>query len=305
MTVIHSARRRHLHQEGAGYTAFAAFNTLLLVLCCIVTLYPIYYVVVASISEADILGRNFGLLLFPVGQWNIHAYELVFRNSLVVSGFANTMFILIVGLAINMVCTCLGAYLLALKGSLLSKPIGFLILFTMYFSGGIVPTYLNVQSFGLIDSLWSLIIPGAISTYNLLIMRSAFSAVPDSLVEAAKLDGASHFRILTQVFLPLSGATLAVMVLYYAVGHWNAWFHASLYISDSKKYPLQLVLRQILLLNQNSEMAANTTDTGELAKYAESVKYALIVVSSAPILLLYPFLQKFFAKGVMVGALKG
>ena len=154
------------------------------------------------------------------------------------------------------------------------------------------------------DSLWALIIPVSINTYNLLIMRSAFASVPDSLVEAAKLDGASHFRILTQVFLPLSGATLAVMVLYYAVGHWNAWFRASLYIHDTHKYPLQLVLRQILLLNQNSELAA-TSDAGELAKYADSIKYALIVISCAPILILYPFLQRFFAKGVMVGALKG
>ena len=296
---------KKLRQEGTGYTVFTVFNTIFLILICIVTLYPMYYVVIASISEADILGRNFGLLLFPVGKINTYSYQLVFRNSLVLSGFANTFFILIVGLTFNMVLTCLGAYLLALRGSLLSKPIGILILFTMYFSGGIVPTYLNVQSFGLMNSLWALIITDAINTYNLLIMRSAFASVPDSLIEAAKLDGASHVRILTQVFIPLSGATLAVMVLYYAVGHWNAWFRASLYISDSKKYPLQLVLRQILLLNQNSEMAANTTDTGELAKYADSVKYALIVISCAPILVLYPFLQKFFAKGVMVGALKG
>lgn len=178
-----------------------------------------------------------------------------------------------------------------------------LILFTMYFSGGIVPTYLNIRERGLMDTLWSLIIPVAIDTYNLLIMRSAFASVPDTLTETAKLDGASHFKILTRVFIPLSGATLAVMVLYYAVGHWNSWFRASLYIADPNKYPLQLVLRNILLLNQTSDMNASVTDLGELAKYAESVKYALIVVSS--LLILYPFLQKFFAEGVMVGALKG
>ena len=299
--------KRHgkLSQEGRGYQVFTLVNTLLLILIALVTLYPMYYVLIASISDADELGRQTGLLLYPVGKWNMFSYQLVFRNSLVVSGFGNTLFIVIAGLAVNMSLTCLGAYVLAQKGAMLVKPLSMLILFTMYFSGGIVPTYLNIRELGLMDSLWSLIIPVAIDTYNLLIMRSAFASVPDTLTEAARLDGASHFKILTRVFIPLSGATLAVMVLYYAVGHWNSWFRASLYIADPKKYPLQLVLRNILLLNQNSDMNASVTDLGELAKYAESVKYALIVVSSLPILILYPFLQKFFAKGVMVGALKG
>ena len=155
------------------------------------------------------------------------------------------------------------------------------------------------------DTLWSLILPGAVNTYNLLIMRSAFAAMPDSLYEAAYLDGASHARILTQVYIPLSGATMAVMVLYYGVAHWNSWFNASLYISTTSKYPLQLVLRQILILNQNSELNATMVDDGEQALYADLIKYALIVVSTLPILILYPFLQRFFAKGVMVGALKG
>ena len=303
--VSHAKKKSTLQQEGMGYRVFTVFNTILLVIATFVTLYPMYYVVVASISEADELARNFGLLLFPLGKWNVFAYELVFRNGLVVRGFLNTFFILFVGLAFNMVLTCLGAYFLSLKGSMLVKPLSMLILFTMYFSGGIVPIYMNVRDLGLMDTLWSLIIPGAINTYNMLIMRSAFAAVPDALYEAAYLDGAPHYKILSQVYIPLCGATMAVMVLYYGVGHWNSWFRASLYISDTKKYPLQLVLRQILLLNQNSDLNASVTDLGELAKYSDSVKYALIVVSSAPILLLYPFLQRFFAKGVMVGALKG
>ena len=294
-----------LSQEGRGYQVFTVVNTLALILIAIITLYPMYYVVIASISDAGEMGRQTGLLLYPVGKWNLFSYQLVFRNSLVLSGFGNTLFIVVVGLAINMAMTCLGAYVLAQKGAMLVKPLSMLILFTMYFSGGIVPTYLNIRELGLMDTLWSLIIPVAIDTYNLLIMRSAFASVPDTLTEAARLDGASHFKILTRVFIPLSGATLAVMVLYYAVGHWNSWFRASLYIADPNKYPLQLVLRNILLLNQTSDMNASVTDLGELAKYAESVKYALIVVSSLPILILYPFLQKFFAKGVMVGALKG
>ena len=298
-TLNHRARpaKSRLRQEGVGYSIFTVVNTLLLILICIITVYPMYYVVIASISEADILGRNFGLLLFPVGRINTYSYQLVFRNRLVLSGFANTFLILIGGLCFNMVLTCLGAYFLALKGAILSRPIAMLILFTMYFSGGIVPEYLNIQSLGLMDTLWALIVPVSINTYNLLIMRSAFSSVPDSLVEAAQLDGASHVRILLRVFLPLSGATLAVMVLYYAVGHWNAWFRASLFIHNTKKYPLQLVLRQILLLNQNSELAASTTDAGELAKYADSIKYALIVISCVPILVLVSLPAAVLCKG--------
>jgi putative aldouronate transport system permease protein len=297
--------RHKLSQEGVGYSVFTVFNTVFLIIATLVTLYPMYYVVVASLSDADALARNFGLLLYPLGKWNVFSYELVFRNNSVLSGFQNTFFVLFMELAFNMVLTCLGAYLLSLRGSMFARPLSFVILFTMYFSGGIVPVYLNVREFGLMDSLWSLIIPTAINTYNLLIMRSAFASIPDTLYEAAWLDGAPHWKILSQVYIPLSGATLAVMVLYYGVSHWNSWFNASLYISDTKKYPLQLVLRQILILNQNSDLSASVTDLGELAKYSDSVKYALIVVSSAPILLLYPFLQKFFAKGVMVGALKG
>ena len=294
--------RHKLSQEGVGYSVF---NTVFLIIATLVTLYPMYYVVVASLSDADALARYFGLLLYPLGKWNVFSYELVFRNNFVLSGFQNTFFVLFMGLAFNMVLTCLGAYLLSLRESMFARPLSFLLLFTMYFSGGIVPVYLNIREFGLVDSLWSLIIPTAINTYNLLIMRSAFASIPDTLYEAAWLDGAPHWKILSQIYIPLSGATLAVMVLYYGVSHWNSWFNASLYISDTKKYPLQLVLRQILILNQNSDLSASVTDLGELAKYSDSVKYALIVVSSAPILLLYPFLQKFFAKGVMVGALKG
>ena len=305
MSDLRIKKKSTLQQEGTGYRFFTVFNTIFLVIATFVTLYPMYYVVVASISEADVLARNFGLLFWPKGRWNVFAYELVFRNGLVLSGFKNTFIILVVGLAFNMVLTCLGAYFLSLKGAMLVKPLSMLILFTMYFSGGIVPIYMNVRDLGMMDSLWSLIIPGALNTYNMLIMRSAFAAVPDALYEAAYLDGAPHYRILTQVYIPLSTATLAVMVLYYGVGHWNAWFNASLYISDTKKYPLQLVLRQILILNQNQDLNASVTDLGELAKYSELVKYALIVVSCAPILLLYPFLQRFFVKGVMVGALKG
>ncbi len=298
-------RKGKLQEEGPAYRVFTVFNTLFLILAVICTFYPIYYVVIASFSSASGLAANYGMLWLPIQPVSLTAYEMVFRNSLVLSGYANTLIVLVVGLAFNMVLTVMGAYALSLNGAMFVKPISLLVLFTMYFSGGMIPTYFNIKNLGLMDTLWSLILPGAVNTYNLLIMRSAFAAMPDSLYEAAYLDGASHWRILTQVYIPLSGATLAVMVLYYGVAHWNSWFNASLYISTTSKYPLQLVLRQILILNQNSELNATMVDDGEQALYADLIKYALIVVSTLPILVLYPFLQRFFAKGVMVGALKG
>lgn len=179
-----------------------------------------------------------------------------------------------------------------------------MIIFTMYFSGGMIPSYLNVKSLGLMDSLWALILPGAISTTNLVIMKSSFSSIPDSLIESARLDGASYGQILMRVIVPLSKATIAVMVLYYGVSHWNSWFNASIYLRNSDKFPLQLVVRNILNLASNSAMTAGG-GADEIAQLADLIKYALIVVTATPILVLYPFLQKYFVKGVMVGAIKG
>ena len=205
---------------------------------------------------------------------------------------------------INLTLTMLGAFFLTLKGPMLKNAITVMIIFTMYFSGGLIPCYLNVKSLGLMDSLWALILPGAISTTNLIIMKSAFSAIPDSLIESARLDGASYPQILLRVMVPLSKATIAVMVLYYGVGHWNEWFNASIYLRNGERFPLQLVVRNILKLASNSAMGTGA-GMDEMAQLAELIKYALIVVTATPILVLYPFLQKHFVKGVMVGAIKG
>ncbi|MBP3543696.1 MAG: carbohydrate ABC transporter permease [Lachnospiraceae bacterium] len=187
---------------------------------------------------------------------------------------------------------------------MLRKPLTILVIITMYFSGGLVPSYLNIRQLGLMNSMWALVIPGAIQTSNLIIMRSAFMSLPDSLSEAAMIDGAGHFKVLTDIMLPLVKATLAVMVLYYGVSHWNSWFSASIYLRTPSKYPLQLVLRNILIENETSDMLQ---DIG--SAYTPQVqlllKYALIVVSTVPIIVVYPFLQRFFQKGVMIGAVKG
>ncbi len=187
---------------------------------------------------------------------------------------------------------------------MLNRILTLFIVFTMYFSGGLIPGYLNVKDLGLMNSLWSLILPGAISTYNMIIMRTAFRAVPDELTESAQLDGANTFVIMWKILVPVCMPTIAVLILYYAVGHWNSWFAASIYLQDTSKYPMQLVMKKILDSANVSEMIGDIGGADK-ARYVELIKYALIVVSTFPIMVLYPFLQKYFVKGVMVGSVKG
>ncbi len=286
------------------YQIFSVINVGFMLLLILVTAYPIYYIVIASFSDPGALSRHIGLLWLPMKPYTLTAYETVFRNPQIVTGLPNTLFVLGVGLAMNLAMTMLGAFFLTIKGPMLKNAIALMIIFTMYFSGGLTPSYLNIRDLKLMDSLWALILPGAINTANLIIMKSAFQSIPDSLVESARLDGGSFLQILLRVMIPLSKATIAVMVLYYGVGHWNAWFNASIYLRDSGKFPLQLVVRNILNLAGSSAMGGGA-GMDEIAQLAELIKYALIVVTTAPILALYPFLQKYFVKGVMVGAIKG
>lgn len=280
---------------------FDVVNVLFMIFILFITAYPIYYVVIASFSDPHILSRTTGMLWLPIKPYTLDAYKAVFDNALILSGFKNTIIILVCGVGLQMICTSLGAYFLCIKGPMLKDAITFMIIFTMYFGGGMIPTYLNIRDLGMLNTLWSLIIPGAIGTGNMVILKSAFKAIPDSLPESAKLDGATHFKILTRIMLPLSKATLAVLVLYYGVSHWNSWFTASIYLRDNVKFPLQLVLRNLLSAS-SMELDVGADD---MAAYVELVKYAMIVVTTAPILALYPFLQKYFVKGVMIGAVKG
>lgn len=283
---------------------FVLFNTIFMLFIIFVTAYPLYYVVIASFSDPSALARQSGAMWLPLEPFTSNAYKIVFEHPQIFTGFRNTLFVLVVGLIINMTLTMAGGYFLCIKGPGLKNAISFMIIFTMYFSGGLVPTYLNVKDLGLMDSLWALILPGAINTTNLIIMKSAFASIPDSLEESARLDGASYLQILVKIMIPLSKATIAVLVLYYGVAHWNSWFNASIYLMDSNLYPLQLVTRNILNLTQMAEMMSGT-GVDEMAETANLIKYALIVVTTVPVLVLYPFLQKYFTKGVMVGAIKG
>ena len=293
-----------MRDKSTGYRIFTICNYIFLSLIALACLYPFYYVVIASISNPEELMRHQGILLLPLQELTLDGYSLVFDNKLVLSGFMNTFFILVMGLVFNMVLTTIGAYVLSLKDLMLRRPLTLMVIITMYFSGGLIPTYLNIKNLGMLDSVWSLIVPGAITTSNLIIMRSAFIAVPEALSEAARIDGASHIQILFKIMLPLLKATLAVMVLYYGVAHWNSWFNASIYLRTPSNYPLQLVLRNILVESQTGDMMQDI-GAARSPQVQQLIKYALIVVSSVPIIIVYPFLQRFFQKGVMIGAVKG
>jgi len=285
-----------------GEKIFDTVNILFMIAICLVTLYPFVYVGFASVSDPGMLAQHRGLLWKPYG-FSLNAYQSVFANPNVLSGYRNTLFYVVAGTALNLIMTALGAYFLSRRNVLFKNAIMFMIVVTMFFQGGLIPTFLLVSNLGLVDTPWAMIIPGAINTWNLIVMRTSFQAVPVSLEESAKIDGASEWTIMWRIVLPLSLPVIAVMILFYAVGHWNAWFNAMIYLRNRDLYPLQLILREILITNSIDNM---TTDASGVDKMpiGETIKYATIIVATLPILVLYPFLQKYFVKGVMIGALK-
>jgi putative aldouronate transport system permease protein len=291
--------------ESSGWLdrIFNVINYTLLILLVAATLYPLLYVLFASLSDAAQLLAYKGLLWRPVG-FSLAAYESVLANPGIGIGFRNTLFIVVFGVTVNIFMTALGAYVLSRKNVMWNKVFMFLIVFTMFFGGGLIPMYLVVKGVGLLDSLWSTIIPFAISTFNLIIMRTSFMGIPDSLEESAKIDGANHFTILFRIIIPLSMPVIAVMILYYAVDKWNGWFYASVFIKSRELFPLQLVLREILISNSTDSMSIGAS-AGDRFQIGETIKYATIIVATFPIMCVYPFLQRYFVKGVMVGSLKG
>ena len=283
---------------------FNVCNILFMILLITVAAYPIYYVLIASLSDSKELMRNSGLLLKPL-KANLAAYKSVFENPNILRGYKNTIIILVLSVSINMVLTSLTAYALSRKNLMLGNALTMIIVFTMFVSGGLIPTYLLVDSLGIMNTYWAVVLPGAMSTYNFIILRTGFAAVPDSLEEAARIDGASPLRILFVIFIPLTKATMAVIFLYYTVSHWNEWFGAMIYLQKARELqPLQLVLRGILITNDTDTMTGGGSAANQEA-IGESIKYAVIVVSTFPILVIYPFLQKYFVKGIMVGSIKG
>lgn len=284
---------------------FYAVNAVIMVFLVVVCTYPILYVIFASFSESSQLMQHNGMLWHSLG-FNTDAYREVLKNKMLLISYRNTLIYLVVGLVINMAMTTMGAYVLSRKDVKIKKVLNVLVVITMFFSGGIIPLYLTVKSYHMLDTIWSLTVPTAINTWNLLIMRTSFSALPKSLEESAVIDGAGEFTVMTRIVLPLSKSILAVMALFYGVGLWNGWFNASIFLRNRNMYPLQLFLREVLINSgADAMMTSNSEAAADRVGIAETIKYATIVVSTLPILCAYPFLQKYFVKGVMVGSIKG
>ncbi|ANA82262.1 binding-protein-dependent transport systems inner membrane component [Paenibacillus vortex V453] len=281
---------------------FDAANVILLCLLSIVTLYPFLYVLFASISTPAEFVQHRGILLWPKG-FSLDSYRMVFENPNIIRSYLNTIFYVAVGTTLNILMTALGAYGLSRKNVMWKSTIMMLIVMTMFFDGGLIPKYLLMKNIGLLDTYWALIIPSAMTTWNLIIMRTAFQGVPDALEESARIDGANDWTILFRIIIPLSLPVIAVMVLFYGVWHWNKWFDALIYLRDRNLFPLQLILREILIQNDTNSMMTSVGG-GDRMPVGETIKYATIMVATLPILFLYPFLQKYFVKGVMIGAIK-
>lgn len=279
--------------------------TIITFIFIILCAYPLIYVVSASFSDPmDIFAGKVWLL--PSSP-TLKGYKTVFDYPDVWIGYGNSVFYTVFGTLINVFMTVLAAYPLSRKDLKYRKPIIMLFTFTMLFNAGMIPNYLLIRDLHLLNTRWALLIPGAISVYNMIIVRTFFmSNIPDELLESARLDGCSDFRFLLNIVLPLSGAVIAVITLYYAVGHWNQYFNAVLYLTDKNTYPLQVFLRNILLENSINDLSAGSVaNESERTYLNELLKYSLIVVASAPLLAVYPFIQKYFVKGVMIGAVKG
>ncbi len=263
--------------------------------------YPMWHVIVGSISDPLSIMQHTGILLWPLGDISFEGYEQVFSNPNIVVGYGNTIFYTFFGTLISMFLTTLGAYALSRTGYMFKKSITFFVVFTMYFSGGIIPSFLLVDGLYLTDTRWAVLLPTAIATWNLIVMKTAFQSVPKSLEEAAKIDGANDIYILYRIFIPVSIPTMSVITLFYVVAQWNSWFNASIYIDDRALLPLQVFLRETLIASSLNSTSGQDTDVFFLEKV---IRYATIVVSTVPILCAYPFAQRYFMSGLMLGSVK-
>jgi putative aldouronate transport system permease protein len=303
---INKPSRRGSIQETRGEQVFHAFNLALMQGLALITIYPLLHVLFSSFSDPGLLMKTKGLVLFPKG-FTVKAYQIVFKNPDIVSGYINTILYMGSGTVLSMALTILGAYAFSRSQAIWTKYLVFFAAFTMWFKPSMIPFFLTIsRDMGMKNTFWSMILPRAIGTYNLMVLRTGFAVVPSSLEESARIDGANDFTILLRIYLPLCLANLAVVTLFYMVAKWNAWFDAMLFLNQRSMFPLQLLLREILILNSTDSMlAASTIAQGDQIPLGETIKYATIVIATVPILCVYPFIQKYFVKGVMIGAIKG
>ena len=294
------------HKRSPGKITFDIFNVGLMILISLLCIAPVWHVVMSSISDPIDLNRATGMMFVPMGEPTLEGYRLIFsEGSNVILGYLNTAFYLVAGVSFSIFMTILAGYGLSRKGVMWNNWVMFFLAFTMLFSGGLIPFFMVVRALGWLDTRWAVIIPGSVSVFNIIIMRTSFAGIPDSLEESAKMDGAGHFTIMLRIMVPLAKATIAVLVLFYSIGVWNSWFFPSIFLNDRNLFPLQLFLREIIIRN---DMSAVTTaaEAAELANlYRHLVRYTTIVAATIPVLCFYPFAQKYFVKGVMIGSIKG
>lgn len=283
---------------------FDIVNTLIMTVITFLVLYPLYFIIISSVSDPVYVNSG-AVWLYPEG-FTLEGYTQIFKDQRVYTGYMNSLIYTVLGTSLNVVLTISSGYVLSRKDLAGRSIIMFFIVFTMLFQGGLIPTYLVVQSLGLVNTIGAMILPGAVSTFYIIVARTYFqSSLPDELLEAAQIDGCSNIKFILRIVVPISAPIVAVMVLFYAVGHWNAYFSALIYLRDTGKYPLQLILREILLSGKVQELATDTENMSDVLQKAELIKYGMIIVASLPVLVLYPFLQKYLIKGVMIGSVKG
>ena len=296
----------HKYKQSLPSRLFDIINVVFMVIIAFICLAPVLHVLFASLSDPSRLASHTGIVLWPLG-FTLVGYQIVFGNSTILVGYLNTIFYVVAGVFLSTFLTVLGGYALSRRNILWGNAIMFFITVTMFFNGGLIPFYLVVTKIGLYNTRLAIILPMAISAFNLIIMRTSLRQIPESLEESALIDGAGHFTIMIRIILPLAKATIAVIILFYAVAMWNSWFQASIFLRDRDKFPLQLILKEILVQNDSSRVINSSTDATGMNTdiYKPLVKYCTIMAATVPVLCFYPFVQKYFVTGVMIGSIKG
>ncbi len=303
MSVKTAAKKNSPIRLGAGDKVFYTVNTIFLALMALIVLYPLYFIVIASISDPDaVLGGR--VVLYPV-QLTLDGFRKILERADIWRGYLNTIIYTLLTVVLSLVVTIPAGWALSRRTLPGKKAFMIYFIIPMFFGGGLIPFYNVMSSLGLVNTMWSIVLPSILSVWNLFMTKTFFeSSIPDGLIEAAKIDGAGEYRVFTSLVLPLSKAILAVMALYYAIGQWNSYFNAMIFLQDETMYPLQLVLKEILIASESTVGGSGETIL-EQFRLANQIKYVSVIVSSVPVLLLYPFVQKYFSQGVMIGSLKG
>jgi len=290
-------------KDSIGRKAFLLVNAIILGIVGFLCLAPMLHVLACSISDPTTLARVRGFHLWPIAPFSFEGYKAVLSYQNILTGYGNTVFYVAIGIALNLILTTIAAYVLSRRRFMPANTIMLIIAFTMLFNGGLIPNFMLIVKLGLLDNRLAVILPSAFNAFNLVIMRTSMKEIPEALEESARLDGANDLQILWHIVIPVSQATLAVITLFVAVMIWNSWFTASIYLTNRAKWPLQLFLREVLI--NNSQRSLNAGVKASAMALQTLVKYCVIVVATLPILFIYPFLQKYFVKGIMIGSIKG